>query len=167
MTATCFVDVFRHFKKDGDFFCYQGESNKSVTSMFSLYRASQVAFPAEDELQQAEIYCREFLHNRRASNTLTDKWVIPKDLPGEVPRIHCIWLAKNIKFTTRICSQFKLIQYYDICSKVVILFCNETNRSGMHWIFRGKQVCHVLKQGCIWNNMAAVGMCGLGRSSTG
>ncbi|CAN6381814.1 unnamed protein product [Urochloa humidicola] len=76
--------VFQHFEKDGEFYCYRGESNKSVTSMFSLYRASQVAFPGEDELQRAEIYCHEFLHDRLASHKLKDKWVIPKDLPGEV-----------------------------------------------------------------------------------
>lgn len=84
------VDVFKNFLKDGDFYCYQGESNKSTTSMFSLYRASQVSFPGEDELSQAEIYCREFLNHRRASHKLTDKWVIPKDLPGEVLPNHFI-----------------------------------------------------------------------------
>jgi hypothetical protein len=89
--------VFKHFEKDGEFYCYPGESNQSVTSMYSLYRASQVAFPGEDELRRAEIYSHKFLRDRRASNKLKDKWVIPKDLPGEV-RIMSFHEFKNIIF---------------------------------------------------------------------
>ncbi|KAL6899274.1 hypothetical protein ACP4OV_005932 [Aristida adscensionis] len=76
--------VFKHFEKDGEFVCYPGQSNQSVTAMYNLYRATQVAFPGEDELYRANIYCRAFLEERRASGKLKDKWVIPKDLPGEV-----------------------------------------------------------------------------------
>lgn len=79
-----YAAVFKHFEQDGTFYCYPGQSNKSVTAMYNLYRASQVAFPGEDELGRAEAYSREFLCCRRASGKLKDKWVIPKDLPGEV-----------------------------------------------------------------------------------
>lgn len=54
--------------------------------MYNLHRASQVAFPVEELLQQANAYSRAFLDERRASGRLNeDKWVIAKDLPGEVP----------------------------------------------------------------------------------
>ncbi|CAN6232114.1 unnamed protein product [Urochloa humidicola] len=76
--------VFNHFEKDGEFFCYPGQSNQSVTAMYNLYRAAQVSFPDEAELEQANIYCGKLLAERRASGKLKDKWVIPKDLPGEV-----------------------------------------------------------------------------------
>lgn len=76
--------VFRHFEKDGDFYCFPGQANQSVTAVYSLYRASQVAFLGEDVLRRAEVYSHEFLQERRACNKLKDKWLIPKDLPGEV-----------------------------------------------------------------------------------
>ncbi|KAL6634600.1 hypothetical protein ACP70R_027271 [Stipagrostis hirtigluma subsp. patula] len=76
--------VFKHFEKDGEFVCYPGQSNQSVTATYNLYRAAQVTFPGEEELKRANIYCRTFLEERRASGKLKDKWVIPKDLPGEV-----------------------------------------------------------------------------------
>ncbi|KAJ1279657.1 hypothetical protein BS78_04G170900 [Paspalum vaginatum] len=76
--------VFKHFEKDGEFVCYPMQSNQSVTATYNLYRASQVAFPGEKMLEKANIYCRAFLDKRRASGRLKDKWVIAKDLPGEV-----------------------------------------------------------------------------------
>ena len=35
------------------------------------------------------------------------------------------------------------------------------NRSDTHWNSPGRQVCHALKQGCIWSNMVEAMMCGL------
>lgn len=94
--------VFKHFEQDGTFYCYPGQSNKSVTAMYNLYRASQVAFPGEDELGRAEAYSREFLCCRRASGKLKDKWVIPKDLPGEVAyALDVPWKASLPRIETR------------------------------------------------------------------
>ncbi|XP_047051207.1 syn-copalyl diphosphate synthase, chloroplastic-like [Lolium rigidum] len=94
--------VFKHFEKDGKFYCFAGEANQSVTAMFSLYRASQVAFPGEDDLQWSETYSREFLVNRRASNNLKDKWLIPKDLPGEIGYVLDLpWRASLPRIETR------------------------------------------------------------------
>ncbi|WVZ74938.1 hypothetical protein U9M48_023052 [Paspalum notatum var. saurae] len=76
--------VFKHFEKDGEFVCYPMQSNQSITATYNLFRASQVAFPGEEMLEKANIYCRGFLGERRASGRLNDKWVIAKDLPGEV-----------------------------------------------------------------------------------
>lgn len=76
--------VFKHFERDSEFVCYHGQSNQSVTAMYNLYRAAQVTFPGEDELQRANSFSRAFLEERRASGKMSDKWVIAKDLSGEV-----------------------------------------------------------------------------------
>ena len=52
--------------------------------MFNLYRASQVLFPGEKLLEDAKEYSFEFLREKQAANELLDKWIITKDLPGEV-----------------------------------------------------------------------------------
>ncbi|TKW32144.1 hypothetical protein SEVIR_2G150600v4 [Setaria viridis] len=76
--------MFKHFEKDGEFVCYHGQTNKSITAMYNTYRAAQVSFPGESELERADVYCRGFLEEKRASGNFGDKWVIPKDLAGEV-----------------------------------------------------------------------------------
>ncbi|CAO2147272.1 unnamed protein product [Urochloa humidicola] len=78
------ASVFKHFEIDGEFVCYPRQANQSVTAIYNLYRATQVSFPGEDELERASKYCRAFLDKRRSSSNLKDKWVIAKDLPGEV-----------------------------------------------------------------------------------
>ncbi|KAL6634599.1 hypothetical protein ACP70R_027270 [Stipagrostis hirtigluma subsp. patula] len=94
--------VFKHFEKGGEFLCYPGQSNQSVTATYNLYRAAQVAFPGEDELERANIYSRKFLEERRASNKLKDKWVIAKDLPGEVGyALDFPWKASLPRIETR------------------------------------------------------------------
>ena len=66
--------MLKHFEKDGKFFCLHGESNPS-----------SVKFPGDDDvLGRAEVFCREFLIERRGSNRMKDKWAIAKDIPGEV-----------------------------------------------------------------------------------
>ncbi|CAM0878124.1 unnamed protein product [Alopecurus aequalis] len=78
--------VFTNFEKDGEFICFQGESIKSsITPMYNTYRAAQIAFPNDDDvLARAKKYCHAFLQNRMTSNKLKDKWVIAKDILGEV-----------------------------------------------------------------------------------
>ncbi|KXG28747.1 hypothetical protein SORBI_3005G161200 [Sorghum bicolor] len=95
--------VLEHFKKDGEFVCYPMQSKQSVTAMYNLYRASQVAFPGEKILEQASAYCRSFLDERRASGRLDqDKWVIAKDLPGEVGySLDFPWTASLPRVETR------------------------------------------------------------------
>ncbi|CAI0382231.1 unnamed protein product, partial [Linum tenue] len=77
-------DVFKYFEKDGEFFCFAGQSNQAITGLFNLYRASQVLFPGEEILENAKEYAYKFLREKQASNELLDKWIITKDLPGEV-----------------------------------------------------------------------------------
>ncbi|TVU29579.1 hypothetical protein EJB05_21153, partial [Eragrostis curvula] len=94
--------VFKNFERDGEFVCYPGQSNQSVTATHNLYRAAQVAFPGEDELQRANTYSRAFLKERRASGKLKDKWVIAKDLPGEVAyALDFPWRASLPRIETR------------------------------------------------------------------
>lgn len=76
--------VFDNFEKDGEFFCFVGQSTQAVTGMYNLNRASQVRFPGEDVLRRAGKFSYEFLREREAKGTIRDKWIIAKDLPGEV-----------------------------------------------------------------------------------
>ncbi|KAH7864663.1 hypothetical protein Vadar_032337 [Vaccinium darrowii] len=78
------ADVFEHFKKGDEFFCFTGQSTQAVTGMYNLYRASQISFPGEKILEDANKFSSKFLREKRASNELVDKWIITKDLPGEV-----------------------------------------------------------------------------------
>ena len=80
--------VFRHFEKDGEFFCFAGQSTQAVTGMYNLNRASQVAFPGEEILDRARSFSYLFLREKQAADQVVDKWIITKDLPGEVSRRH-------------------------------------------------------------------------------
>ena len=96
-----YVGVFSNFEKDGEFYCYPGQSNQSVTAMYNMYRASQVAFTGEEVLSRAHTYCHQFLHGRRSTNKLQDKWVIAKDLAGEV--LPTSWHQSIQKNSPRLC----------------------------------------------------------------
>lgn len=53
--------------------------------MFNLFRASQVLFPGEEVLEDAKKFSFEFLREKQVNNQiLADKWIITKDLAGEV-----------------------------------------------------------------------------------
>ncbi|KAL7172392.1 hypothetical protein ACSBR2_031980 [Camellia fascicularis] len=102
------ADVFGHFKKGGEFFCFAGQSNQAVTGMFNLYRASQVLFPGEKILEDAKKFSAKFLREKQAINELLDKWIITKDLPGEVGyALDMPWYASLSRVETR----FYLEQY--------------------------------------------------------
>nr|GFA93244.1 ent-copalyl diphosphate synthase, chloroplastic-like [Tanacetum cinerariifolium] len=77
-------DVFRHFVKDGEFVCYPGQSRETVTVMLNLYRASQMLFPGEKILNDAKSFSHTFLTEKQSANELFDRWIITKDLGGEV-----------------------------------------------------------------------------------
>nr|A0A5P8DI15.1 RecName: Full=Ent-copalyl diphosphate synthase 1; Short=IjCPS1 [Isodon japonicus]QFP98577.1 ent-copalyl diphosphate synthase [Isodon japonicus] len=103
------ADVFRHFKSDGgEFFCFKGQSTQAVTGMYNLYRASQLMFPGENILVDAARFSANFLQLKRANNDLFDKWIITKDLPGEVGyALDVPWYASLPRVETR----FYLDQY--------------------------------------------------------
>lgn len=78
------ADVFRQFEKDGKFVCFPGQTTQAVTGMFNLFRASQVLFPDEKILEDAKKFSYNYLKEKQSTNELLDKWIIAKDLPGEV-----------------------------------------------------------------------------------
>ncbi|ONK76443.1 uncharacterized protein A4U43_C03F27940 [Asparagus officinalis] len=100
-------DVFNNFEKDGEFFCFAGQANQAVTGIYNVNRASQVMFPGEAILERAKKFSYEFLREKQAANQLLDKWIITKDLPGEVeyaldfpfyaslPRIEARWFIEQ------------------------------------------------------------------------
>ncbi|KAL0418737.1 UNVERIFIED_CONTAM: ent-copalyl diphosphate synthase 2, chloroplastic [Sesamum radiatum] len=102
------ADVFKHFENGGEFFCFVGQSDQAVTGIYNLYRASQVMFPGENILADAKKFSAKFLQQKRASNELLDKWIITKDLPGEVGyALDVPWYASLPRLETR----FFLEQY--------------------------------------------------------
>ncbi|XP_048128975.1 ent-copalyl diphosphate synthase, chloroplastic [Rhodamnia argentea] len=78
------ADVFEQFKRGNEFSSFEGQSTEAVTGMFNLYRASQLIFPGEKILEDANRHAAEFLRRKQEANELVDKWIITKDLPGEV-----------------------------------------------------------------------------------
>ncbi|KAJ7950499.1 Copalyl diphosphate synthase [Quillaja saponaria] len=78
------ASAIQHFEKNGKFFCYPGQSSEGVTVMLNTYRASQVMYHGEKILEEANQFSGNYLRNQRAANRLLDKWVMTKDLPGEV-----------------------------------------------------------------------------------
>ncbi|KAK9018209.1 hypothetical protein V6N11_001188 [Hibiscus sabdariffa] len=102
------LDVFRHFEKGGEFFCFVGQSNQAVTGIFNLYRASQVRFPGDKILEDASHFSSNFLGQKQAAHQILDKWIIIKDLPGEVKyALDFPWHAS----LPRVESRFYIQQY--------------------------------------------------------
>ncbi|XP_050266353.1 ent-copalyl diphosphate synthase 1 isoform X2 [Quercus robur] len=96
------ADVFKHFEKGGEFFCFAGQSTQAVTGMYNLYRASQVLFPGEKVLEDAKKFSSNFLREKQVANELFDKWIITKDLPGEVGyALQLPWYASLPRVETR------------------------------------------------------------------
>ncbi|KAJ7553188.1 hypothetical protein O6H91_06G087400 [Diphasiastrum complanatum] len=73
-----------HFKLDGKFFCFAGESRHGMTEMLNLYRASQLRFPGETILDDSHDYTKTYLANALQNRNAFDKWALKKDLEGEV-----------------------------------------------------------------------------------
>ncbi|XP_022931238.1 ent-copalyl diphosphate synthase, chloroplastic-like [Cucurbita moschata] len=101
------AEVFKHFEKDGEFVCIAGQSTQAVTGMLNLYRASdQVMFPGEKILADAKQFASKFLRQKQAANQLLDKWIITKDLPGEVGyALDVPWFASLPRVETRLYIQ--------------------------------------------------------------
>ncbi|KAL4558767.1 hypothetical protein LXL04_036969 [Taraxacum kok-saghyz] len=101
-------DVFRQFEKDGKFVCFAGQTTQAVTGMFNLFRASEVLFPDEKVLNDAKKFSFNYLKEKQSKNELLDKWIIAKDLPGEVEyALDVPWYASLPRLETR----FYLEQY--------------------------------------------------------
>ncbi|KAJ0970092.1 hypothetical protein J5N97_022969 [Dioscorea zingiberensis] len=97
------ADVFHHFEMDGEFFCIIGQSNQAVTGMYNLNRASQIAFPGEEILSRAKNFSYKFLREKQCSGQLVDKWIITKDLQGEVEyALEFPWYSSLPRIETRL-----------------------------------------------------------------
>ncbi|KAH7437474.1 hypothetical protein KP509_05G074100 [Ceratopteris richardii] len=77
-------EVFYRFKKDGQFYCFEGETRQSVTAMFNLNRAAQIQFSDERILEEVFTFTESFLKQRRSLGRLKDKWVISRGIREEV-----------------------------------------------------------------------------------
>ncbi|KAK7396372.1 hypothetical protein VNO78_17330 [Psophocarpus tetragonolobus] len=96
------ADVFKNFERNGEFFCFTGQSTQAVTGMFNLYRASQVMFPGEKILDDGKQFAVKFLKEKRAANELVDKWIIMKNLADEVAyALDVPWYASLPRVETR------------------------------------------------------------------
>ncbi|KAK4285651.1 hypothetical protein QN277_002321 [Acacia crassicarpa] len=95
-------NVFKTFEKDGEFCCLPGQTDEGATVMFNFYRATQVQFPGETILDEGKKYATKFLSEKRAANQILDKWIIAKDLPGEVSyALDFPWYASLPRVETR------------------------------------------------------------------
>ncbi|XP_028799677.1 copal-8-ol diphosphate hydratase, chloroplastic [Neltuma alba] len=102
------ANVFKTFEKDGEFCCLPGQTDEGATVMFNFYRATQFQFPGETILDEGRKYATNFLSKKRADNQILDKWIIAKDLPGEVSyALDFPWYASLPRVETR----FYLEQY--------------------------------------------------------
>ncbi|KAJ4822265.1 hypothetical protein Tsubulata_006365 [Turnera subulata] len=77
-------DVIERFRKGDEFVSYPGESNNSLIAVCNFYRTTQLLFPGEKTLKDGKEFAYKYLRERQAANDLLDKWLISKDLPGEV-----------------------------------------------------------------------------------
>lgn len=97
MSLSPLTDAFKLFEKAGELCCIPGQSTHAITGMYNVYRASQLMFPHEHLLTDARNYSANFLHKKRLNNALLDKWIITKDLPGEVHPIQISSFHVNFK----------------------------------------------------------------------
>ncbi|KAF8019881.1 hypothetical protein BT93_G0541 [Corymbia citriodora subsp. variegata] len=96
------ADVFKQFKRGNEFSTFMGQSTEAVTGMFNLYRASELIFPGEKILEDAKKYAVKFLRWKQEANELVDKWIMTKDLPGEVGyALDVPWYASLPRVETR------------------------------------------------------------------
>ncbi|KAL0393921.1 UNVERIFIED_CONTAM: Peregrinol diphosphate synthase TPS1, chloroplastic [Sesamum latifolium] len=95
-------NVLSNFKNDDKFSCYGGQIIESATPIYNLYRASQIRFPGEKILEEANTFAYKFLQEKLASNQLLDKWVISKHLPDEIRiGLKMPWYASLPRIETR------------------------------------------------------------------
>ncbi|KAF8401693.1 hypothetical protein HHK36_012639 [Tetracentron sinense] len=95
-------DVFRQYENGGEFLCCVGQADQSITTVLSLYRASQVLFPGEQILEEVKTFSSRFLREIETSNKLVDKWIMTKDLSGEVRyALDVPWYASLPRIETR------------------------------------------------------------------
>ncbi|KAF5189238.1 Copalyl diphosphate synthase, partial [Thalictrum thalictroides] len=94
--------ALQHFERDGEFFCFVGQNSQGITEMLSLYRASQLLFPGEKILEEAKSFSSNFLRKKQDLGQIADRWLITKDLVGEVNYYMDVpWYANLPRIETR------------------------------------------------------------------
>ncbi|XP_011082258.1 copal-8-ol diphosphate hydratase, chloroplastic-like [Sesamum indicum] len=95
-------NVLSNFKNDDKFSCFGGQMIESASPIYNLYRASQVRFPGERILEEANTFAYKFLQDKLDTNQFLDKWIISKHLPDEI-RIGLTmpWYASLPRIETR------------------------------------------------------------------
>ncbi|KAL7143535.1 hypothetical protein ABFS83_08G197600 [Erythranthe nasuta] len=94
--------VFRNFKHENKFSCWGGQMIESPTPIYGLYRASQVRFPGEEILEEANDFTYKFLQDMLATNQVLDRFVISKHLPDEIRiGLEMPWYASLPRVVTR------------------------------------------------------------------
>ncbi|KAF9592392.1 hypothetical protein IFM89_014643 [Coptis chinensis] len=93
---------FNILRETANSFCFVGQTSQGITEMLSLYRASQVLFPKEQILQEAKEFASKFLREKQSLGQVSDRWIITKDLVGEVDYNMCVpWYANLPRIETR------------------------------------------------------------------
>nr|ADX42737.1 (E)-beta-farnesene synthase 1 [Pseudotsuga menziesii] len=77
--------VFENFKdSNGHFVCSAAQFNKDVASMLSLYRASQLAFPGENILDEAKSFTSKYLKEALEKRETYSAWNNKQSLSEEI-----------------------------------------------------------------------------------
>nr|AOG18230.1 diterpene synthase [Taiwania cryptomerioides] len=77
-------DVFLNYLKDDNFLPSLEKSGQAVTTMLNLYKASQLMFPGEIILEEAESFSQNYLTKIKENSKIDVKKIIHKDLKKEV-----------------------------------------------------------------------------------
>ncbi|KAK1270607.1 hypothetical protein QJS04_geneDACA005844 [Acorus gramineus] len=103
----CLDYVYRYWTETGIYAArYTNIADVDDSAMgFRLLRlqgASQIVFPGEKILHEAKMFTSKFLRDKQASNEFFDKWIITKDLCGEVEyALSFPWYASLPRIETR------------------------------------------------------------------
>jgi hypothetical protein len=80
----CFHRLFPAILQGWRVFLHDWANKPSLTDIFDFYRASQTLFPGETLLEKGRSFAKIFLGNKHAKGKCYDKWILTKDLHGEV-----------------------------------------------------------------------------------
>nr|UZM18090.1 ent-labda-8,13E-dienyl diphosphate synthase [Gymnaconitum gymnandrum] len=96
------ANAYHHFERDGQFYCFVGQTSQGITEMLSLYRASQILFPGEEIMKEAKEFSFKTLKEKYDRGQVTDRWLITKNLTGEVQYYMDVpWYASLPRLETR------------------------------------------------------------------
>ncbi|XP_068669045.1 bifunctional abietadiene synthase, chloroplastic-like [Aristolochia californica] len=99
-------DVLNNFgEKDGKVFCFVGQTHPGLSDMFNMYRFSQVRFPGETIMKEAQAFAEGYLKSCLKQKHLHDKWSLKKAFHKVIPPLlqpcmkqnllHVEWLRPN------------------------------------------------------------------------